>query len=319
MKRIAVLCAALLMLTACQSNPYQEAESVQSEMEAESVQETISQEESLAEESSVEEVNSLENDAVSIEESSAEESSEEASQEPETPADDSTQEVHEESATEEEPAPEAEEPEESEEEAPPVDPEALYHDVIAHLYAIAASEEEFEGAPGDYGVYEVAIYDGLDHLGYTFQDLNGDDVPELLIGEIYDPDDKVGQRIIDIFTCASMKPQLVEEGGMRDRYYLLNDGKTIYNEGSSGAAYSIFAILRLPSLGQELVWEDFYFTYEREEGNYEDIGYYHNTTGIYDKSMAEEMDITDEAFWDLMSEYADQIQEIDFYSFADWK
>lgn len=54
-----------------------------------------------------------------------------------------------------------------------------------------------------------------------------------------------------MYTLHDDKPVLLIEGWARNRYYLLNDG-TIYNEGSSGAAYTSFGIYRISEDGSRM-------------------------------------------------------------------
>ena len=58
-------------------------------------------------------------------------------------------------------------------------------------------------------------------------------------------------RILLMYTLHDDKPVLLIEGWARIRYYLLNDG-TIYNEGSSGAAYTSFGIYRISEDGSRM-------------------------------------------------------------------
>ena len=60
-----------------------------------------------------------------------------------------------------------------------------------------------------------------DKIGYTYYDINGDGIEELLIGEIATGAWK--GVIYDIYTMVDRKPQHVISGGSRDRYYACDD------------------------------------------------------------------------------------------------
>jgi hypothetical protein len=67
----------------------------------------------------------------------------------------------------------------------------------------------------------------------------------------------------------------------------------------------------------ELKAVDFYFSHDKE--SYEDIGFFHNKTGEYDMSKADELDITDSEFWNKNTEYEQKTKRITFTPFADLK
>lgn len=69
-------------------------------------------------------------------------------------------------------------------------------------------------------------------FGYTVQDLNADDIPELIMGT-------AGEygMIYDLFSMEDGELLHVLSSGERDRYYLC-EGGYLYNEGSGGAALS---------------------------------------------------------------------------------
>ena len=101
--------------------------------------------------------------------------------------------------------------------------------------------------------------------------------------------------------------QLVQEGWTRNAWCLMADGG-FYNSGSNGAAYALFGTYDLDKDGTKMTARDFYFTYEKTEGNYDDIGFYHNTTGMYDKNVSELLDMSEDAFWGLMENYQSRIE-----------
>ena len=169
------------------------------------------------------------------------------------------------------------------------------------------AEEVPEGCTGIREMMSNVSDDALSQIGYQIKDLSGDGVPELIVASMpLEGDADSICNILDIYTVKDGDVKLVCEGWARNGWFLLNDG-SLYNSGSNGAAYAIFADYDLSEDGTELVARDYYFTYEKTEGNYEDIGFYHNTTGMYDKNVSELLDMSEDAFWGLMENYQSRI------------
>ena len=93
------------------------------------------------------------------------------------------------------------------------------------------------------------MYNITDKIGYIYYDVNGDGIEELFIGEIADGDWK--GVIYDIYTMVNRKPQHVTSGGIRNRYYVCDDG-FICNEYSSGAMENGVRVYNLVENSTEL-------------------------------------------------------------------
>ena len=113
-----------------------------------------------------------------------------------------------------------------------------------------------------------------DHVGYALKDLDKNGIPELLIAGIgakYNEDNV----IYELFTLENNTPvQLLISWG-RSRKYLMYDNR-IYEEGSSGAAYSSLDLYKV--VGSYLVFDEGYATYRSDD--YENAGsaLYHYST-----------------------------------------
>jgi hypothetical protein len=70
--------------------------------------------------------------------------------------------------------------------------------------------------------------------------------------------------------------------------------------GSGGAMITLMGENHLSENGQEIIWDDFYFTDEKTGG---EVGIYHNTSGLFDAEKSEELNITQEQFSQIMSGY----------------
>ncbi|MBR4164566.1 MAG: hypothetical protein IKR11_13675 [Solobacterium sp.] len=185
-----------------------------------------------------------------------------------------------------------------------------YADLLSDIYHFVLQDGTVDSIPADTGIFEMTnLSDNpLNQIGYTFLDLDHDGENELLIYAIEPEGLGAGNRLLAIYTQGD---QPVLEGWARNRYYLL-DGEIIYNEGSSGAASSVRATYELNGLSLKTI--DFYFTELKSDSM--TVGCYHNTTGIWDVNASEELDITEEEFWDKMSEYELQIQYLPVTPFS---
>lgn len=201
-------------------------------------------------------------------------------------------------------------------------PEASYREVLDQFVELIESNDIENGFEGSSGVQECMMGASaetvLEDVGYTIADYSGDDIPELIIGSVFEGEN--GSYINDIYalyTLVDGKPKLVFEGWARNRYCILEDD-TIYNAGSGGAMYSMFGTYSLSKDGQSLVCKDFYFTYEKND-DLTEFGFYHNTTGEWDKNVSEELDITEEEFWKFEEDTYTKNKKLDLTSLADYK
>ena len=177
-------------------------------------------------------------------------------------------------------------------------------------------EEEFEGSSGvKEAVVNLGIEETLKNVGYTIQDISGDGIPELLIGEISEEDTNFGTMIYALYHCVNDVPECTFEGWYRNAYHWMGDGCFTYN-GSGGAMYSMFGITKLTEDGTALEWQDYYFTQEKNE-NMEEIGLYHNKTGIDDKAVSEEMEISMDEFWEIQEQISKKKQWMELKPFSE--
>ncbi len=89
------------------------------------------------------------------------------------------------------------------------------------------------------GYSEMAGYS--QHAGYTLIDLDGNGVEELIIAAA-GAGNNSGNIIYEICTLYGDQVITLCMSRARDRYYLMNNG-AVFNEGSSGAAYSNFNVM----------------------------------------------------------------------------
>ena len=186
------------------------------------------------------------------------------------------------------------------------DYEALYAPVLSEVLTVAKAGYDYDTEYSyiSNGIMEKVMYpsdeDPLEDIGYIIEDLSGDGVPELLIGSNDEYSDS-GERsyIYNIFSIREDEPVHVMDGWARSSYCPMENGH-FYYFGSGGAAVTLIGENHLSEDGSEIVWDDFFFTDEKNDGT---IGTYHNKTGIFDVNEAKEIDISDEQFAKIMDEY----------------
>ena len=130
----------------------------------------------------------------------------------------------------------------------------LYKEIIKkHITAVKekwdSTKLENENMSYMYNVITSSQKNPMSKIGYTYYDLNGDGIEELIIGEIADGEWK--GVIYDIYTMVNRKPAHVVSGGSRNRYFAC-DGTFICNEYSSGALESGWRVYILVENSTEL-------------------------------------------------------------------
>lgn len=171
-------------------------------------------------------------------------------------------------------------------------------------------------------IYDVMMgrdsADVLASVGYRVQDISGDGIPELLVGAITDQDDynDYGSYIYSVYTIVDGEPHCTIEGWYRSSYRMMNNGQ-IYYEGSGGAMYSIFAVYDISKDGTELICQDYYFTSNTDD-SYEEYAMYHNTTGDWDISVSEMLDLPEDEFWNVGEEFRQQTYNLSYTSLSDY-
>ncbi len=145
--------------------------------------------------------------------------------------------------------------------------------------------------------------DLLNNIGYVIMDINGDLVPELMIGEnmasIYEgPEDE--SQIYCAYTYKDGKIVNFIDGWARNSFKWMGNGNFLYF-GSGGAMSSMFGQCHLNPGETELVWDDYYYNTASESG---EISFYHNNSGLIDDASSEKLDVSEEEFWGHMDDYS---------------
>ena len=172
------------------------------------------------------------------------------------------------------------------------DPDLAYSKLVERFRAlVGAPFGQDSDEPGEMGVLEAArdAGDRAEYeMGYLVEDLSGDGIPELAVGQL-------GGPINALYTLVDGQPELVFEGWYRSSYVYMGDGH-FYYYGSSSAAKTGQGVFYLTKDGTALECESFLFTGLDSGG---DIRVYYNETGSWDLAESEESDMTAEDFWAL--------------------
>ena len=193
------------------------------------------------------------------------------------------------------------------------DLEEYGYDKILQQYDtyLTTGGDDYEGETGYTAIMETIHSEGAEAptelVGFGVEDLSGDGIPELYIGRVTGyTEENEGTTTTDIYavyTCVNGSPQFVFEGWSRNSYTYAGDG-IFMNSGSAGADSSCYGKYELTEDATALNCKDFYFSCAYDE-NYDDIRYYHNTSGDWDIDVSEELDWDSEYFFDYQTQYGE--------------
>lgn len=135
------------------------------------------------------------------------------------------------------------------------DASTYYIDVVytkqIERYHTALSEKWNESAYFDNGMSALAAYyyegNPLDNVGFTFMDLDGDGIWELVIGAIANAQED--PLVFEIWALKNDEPVMLVQSGARNRYYLQYSEEenlwSVANEAENGAANHAVYYLQL--------------------------------------------------------------------------
>ena len=119
--------------------------------------------------------------------------------------------------------------------------DTLYYGISSHWAGFDAEVLAEQGMNLSYMWYLYPVQ-SLSDAGYMLRDLNDDGVPELITSIVA----AGGGMIYDLYTYLDGEVVNLASSGERNRYYLCTDN-VIANEGSSGAADSVFGFYQFNS------------------------------------------------------------------------
>ena len=138
---------------------------------------------------------------------------------------------------------------------------SAYSSILGGYY-IALSDGYSASMLEEYGLNPLCAYYDYSQVGYAIKDVDGNGIPELLIGEIGEWGGGSG-AFFDLYTLTDGQPVRVFASSERERYYLCQDG-AIAAEGSSGADdsfnayYAIDSVSGTPSIIEAVLYQGFF-------------------------------------------------------------
>lgn len=129
----------------------------------------------------------------------------------------------------------------------PFDPDEylpLYQDILDKYCGVLTEADFGDAFPGD-GEVSILVRNFFDReplrrVGWALSDLDGDGVPELVIGTV-ENEEFYGDILFDVFTLADGEPQRLVQSMERDRWYYLQ-GRRLLEEGSGGAGTDTWTV-----------------------------------------------------------------------------
>lgn len=228
------------------------------------------------------------------------------------------------------------------EDTPKVDPEAepqaepqAWLDFYLEMYAGVLNETyeyirdfdfvEYDYNDDQYGIFENVNYGARDRntleaVGYTLMDITGDGQPELLIvapDYEYDPEGTAGSEVLNIYGLNNSEPWLFKTGYGRDRLAILDDNTVleIASMSSFSTGLGVYQYFTKPVGVEEI---ERIMSYAFEENNYEER-YFRTKGDSWEYDETQELDMTEEDFWNMINEYESRERVMDITLFKDYK
>ncbi len=169
----------------------------------------------------------------------------------------------------------------------PVDYQTAYDPVLKNIANHLMLGTSPADAPDELmGVMEynhtMGFAKAYDTLGYALKDISGDNVPELLIGDIPEG----GRQILfAVYSLNGKTPKVLASGHYRNAYHLLRSGE-LFMTASASAASSIYATYKPDFHASKLDATEYRFS-ALDDSN--QIKYYQNAYGKYDKATSQQI------------------------------
>lgn len=195
-----------------------------------------------------------------------------------------------------------------------------YHKIVSNYSEDFA--QDYEVDDDKIGVFEYLWTNSSDNpvlFGYCLEDFNKDGVLELVIStpKKQENGEYKSEDILALYTISDDEVKPVIIGSSRDSHCYLGDGK-FYNLRSLGGLYYANGVYKLSKDAQKMEYIDFYFSDEKELSS-GIITYYHNNTGVMDKSVSEELNISEDEFWKIDEKFLKQAKPLKFTLFSDYE
>lgn len=157
----------------------------------------------------------------------------------------------------------------------------------------------------------------LNDIGYTLMDLDQNGTDELIITE-ENNQFAIPSRILRLYTLDEDLAVLLVDGWYRNRWFVLSDHR-LFNEGSGGAAYSVFGVYHLNETdGISLTLDEHYFSDFADINDPDSWGWYTNMTEQCNKDQSEPVTVSNDEISALRDSYEADVVELPSAEMADY-
>ena len=180
-----------------------------------------------------------------------------------------------------------------------------YYDYVA-TYSSKSSKAERYKCLDEMALFSGKLY--LKDIGYTIEDITGDDIPELIFGKVdnYDGENSTGKHIRAVYSIVNEEPKLIFQSKDGNSYSNIGEGKFAYS-GNSGQ-YQTFGVCSLTKTGNKRKWDDFYFIKIKKVYGYYRTILFNNKTGKVDEKSSKEKTIRDTEFTKVWKKVFDRVK-----------
>ena len=180
-----------------------------------------------------------------------------------------------------------------------------YYDYVATYNSKSSKAERYKC------LAEMALFSGklnLKDIGYTIEDITGDDIPELIFGKVekYDGENSTGKHVRAVYSIVKGEPKLIFQSKDGNSYSNIGDGKFAYS-GNSGK-YQTFGVCGLTESGNKRKWDNFYFIKTKKVYGYYRTILFNNKTGKTDEKASKEKTIRDTEFTKVWKKVFDRVK-----------
>ena len=182
-----------------------------------------------------------------------------------------------------------------------------YYDYVATYSSKSSKAERYKC------LAEMALFSGklnLKDIGYTIEDITGDDIPELIFSKIakYDGKNSTGKDVRAVYSIVNEEPKLIFQSKDGNSYSNIGEGKFAYS-GNSGQ-YQTFGVCSLTKAGNKRKWDDFYFIKIKKVYGYYRTILFNNKTGKVDEKSSKEKTIRDTEFTKVWKKVFDRVKPV---------
>lgn len=156
----------------------------------------------------------------------------------------------------------------------------------------------------------------LKKIGYAVTDINNDNLPELVIGEVNVEAQSLEMGgIYALFTIKEDTPYLILTGNARDKYFYLGDGEFV-NQSTNAAGDYYLSLFKLNKGEIRLEPKGLYISQMQESSNVEEK-YYYSKSNEYDLKHAQKL--KKEEFDKAIEKIRERVVKVEYTPFSKYQ